>query len=293
MIKRILEVVGNIFMYFVLIFILVYNVSTVQMLKKEQAYMAQGIKTILYTILDFDRHITDGIKRDIGTLEKIKQLQEIIKGIQLNQNSTIDLIRILNQKINQNEIMREKLMLVNVMVYNSSIDSLGGGITLKYKNKYYILSVNHLIEKDTDELWLMESNEYICKLKIIKTDKTRDLALFRLEDKNIVPRIYSELADIEPQKGTKIYTVGNPIGIEDVFAEGTVITSNGLITYFINHIYFGHSGGGIYNTNGEVVGVIDFIQPIYAFPFESGVPPYVIHGAIRLNQIKAFLGDIK
>ncbi|MBU0581319.1 MAG: serine protease, partial [Candidatus Margulisbacteria bacterium] len=141
-------------------------------------------------------------------------------------------------------------------------------------------------------------DQMICQLEIIKRnynleqddDTACDLMLLQPKDKNIIPRVYSELADIEPLLGSDVYVVGNPMSMEDVLSDCRLIMQRGSILYYIGHSYFGNSGGGVYNKEGKLVGVVSFIMPIQP---DKTIPAYVIHGATSLNKIKQFLQDIK
>jgi S1-C subfamily serine protease len=169
----------------------------------------------------------------------------------------------------------------------------GSGSWIKYKNKFYILSAGHMVGSDGDILYAIENEEYVCELKIIKADHKKDIALFASEDPNYIPKTYTELADEETKQGSEIYVVGNPMGIEDVISKGIIIKYRGFYCYFQDHSYFGSSGGGIYNLDGKLIGVIVHIIADNPMGIESGLPPFVVHGAVRLNMLRAFLGDIK
>jgi hypothetical protein len=190
--------------------------------------------------------------------------------------------------------LEKKLQQINVFVSNKTVMATGSGATIKYKGKYYILSAGHMAENPTNILWLQENEKDICELEIVKQDYTlqtgvkdsNDLILLRPKDTTYVPRFYVELADWEPETANQLNIVGNPLGIEDVVSDARVIFYQGNYVYMIGTSYFGNSGGGIYNQEGQLVGIMSHLVPIQPFP---DVPAYVIHGAVRLSTIYKFL----
>lgn len=177
----------------------------------------------------------------------------------------------LPQKIKSDKFqLEQKLKQVNVMIVNKTIDALGSGVTIKYKDKFYILSAGHMVEDDDDNIVLMENGNEIGELEIIKRDynldekntKGDDLTLFKPKDSSLNPRFYVELADNESVTGSEIYIVGNPIGIEDVVSDGRIIIYDNNFFYFIDHSYFGNSGGGIYTREGKLLGIVSHLVPI-------------------------------
>jgi S1-C subfamily serine protease len=60
--------------------------------------------------------------------------------------------------------------------------------------------------------------------------------------------------------------------------------------YYINHTYYGNSGGGVYTLDGKLIGIVSHMYPISANP---QIPAYMVYGAVRLSVIRQFLGDVK
>lgn len=76
----------------------------------------------------------------------------------------------LPQKIKSDKFqLEQKLKQVNVMIVNKTIDALGSGVTIKYKDKFYILSAGHMVEDDDDNIVLMENGNEIGELEIRKS----------------------------------------------------------------------------------------------------------------------------
>jgi S1-C subfamily serine protease len=224
-------------------------------------------------------------------------------------------IEVLPQKIYTDRIKLEQtLKQVNVVIVNKTLDASGSGVTIKYKDGFYILSAGHMLDKLDDDLYLYENDNEICKLKVIKHsfvvlgNKTiEDLLLLKPVDDDIQPIFYTELADIEPFTGTEINIIGNPLGIEDVVTDGRIITYQRNFMYMTGTSYFGNSGGGVYNNEGKLVGIISHLSAAQPYPpelvyspidplapatIDPGVPAYMIHGAVRLAAILEFMEEV-
>jgi len=194
-------------------------------------------------------------------------------------------------------LLEQTLKQVNVEIRNVTVGGLGSGATIKYKNNYYILSAGHLANEKTDILELWENGMKICDLEIIKYDYTNgeittnshDLLLLRPKNRNIQPRFYVELGHQEPLTGGQIYIVGNPMGIEDVVSQGRVVIYMNKFMYFRDSTYFGNSGGGLYNEDGNLIGIMSHISAQQPF---SNFPPFVLEGAVRLSEILKFMENV-
>ena len=214
---------------------------------------------------------------------------------------------ILNKKIDTtpNKIKLDKFLLerklqkVNENIINSTVGASGSGVTIKYRGKYYILSAGHMLNSPEDKLVLVENDKVICDLEVIKYvftmsddemgTKGIDLLLLKPKNKYFTPKVYVELADYELPTGSEIYIVGNPLGIEDVISDGRIIAYEDNYLLFIDHSYFGNSGGGIYTKEGKLLGINSFIGAEQPMPT---IPPYLIGGAVRLSQIQLFLAGV-
>jgi hypothetical protein len=60
--------------------------------------------------------------------------------------------------------------------------------------------------------------------------------------------------------------------------------------YYIDHTYFGNSGGGVYDYQGKLLGIVSHMYNLR--PME-GYPDYIINGAVRLDTILAFMRNVE
>ena len=229
----------------------------------------------------------------------IGKAREQAQEEELNKREIENLKNFLLQQPDKTRIERAKLeyklMQCDIMLIDNINGSQGSGISIKYNDKFYILSAAHLVESKDQTLSLYENGHYICEVRVVKVDHTADLLLLETIDPDIQPRFWSTIAEKEPTKAEEVYVVGNPIGIEDVLSIARVIAYRGAFFYYLDHSYFGSSGGGIFNLKGEIVGTISHLIPYDPNPYgivKHRMPQFVVHGAARLNSIKQFLKEI-
>ena len=124
----------------------------------------------------------------------------------------------------------------------------------------YIVTNNHVVE-GADELTVTLNDNKEYSARIIGTDKTTDLALIKIDGKNL-PAI--TIADSEKIKvGEWVLAVGNPFNLTNtvtagiVSAKGRSLYQNGVESFIQTDaaINPGNSGGALVNTRGELIGI--------------------------------------
>jgi serine protease Do len=129
----------------------------------------------------------------------------------------------------------------------------------------YILTNNHLVEKSVEvKVSTLQEKEY--KAKLIGTDPLTDLALLKVDDKNLP---FAELADSSQlQVGEWVLAIGNPWGLQNTVTAGIVSSKGRQIGSGVPYqdyiqtdaaINPGNSGGPLVNMKGEVVGINSII----------------------------------
>ncbi|MBM3295950.1 MAG: trypsin-like serine protease, partial [Candidatus Aminicenantes bacterium] len=127
----------------------------------------------------------------------------------------------------------------------------------------YIVTNNHIVENAAKvKAFTVQGEEY--PAKVIGTDPPTDIALLKVEAKNIP---FAELGDSSALKvGEWVLAIGNPLGMEHtvtagiVSAKGRQLGLGDLTSYedFIQTdaaINRGNSGGPLVNMKGEVIGI--------------------------------------
>lgn len=124
----------------------------------------------------------------------------------------------------------------------------------------YVVTNNHVIE-GADEITVVLSNEQKLIAKVIGRDPATDLAVLKVEGKNL-PYVQFE-TDQRPRVGDWVIAVGNPFGLSGTATAGIVSAfgrpdgAQGYVDYMqidaaINR---GNSGGPTFDLNGRVIGV--------------------------------------
>jgi serine protease Do len=131
----------------------------------------------------------------------------------------------------------------------------------------YIVTNNHVVD-DADENGIevaMENQKTRFKAKLIGTDPTTDLAVIKIEEKNLPVAALGNSDNV--QVGEWVLAIGNPLGLTSTVTAGIVsalgrsiriISDQYGIENFIQTdaaINPGNSGGALVNMNGEVVGI--------------------------------------
>jgi S1-C subfamily serine protease len=130
--------------------------------------------------------------------------------------------------------------------------------------------------------------------EIVAESKTRDLALLRM--KGSIPHGYESPLlpdDGVIQRGDEIYSVGNPAGEDATLGAGIVSNVNREFDFpwtagarlpmiqFSGGLFGGNSGGALYNTKGQLIGV-----PAAGYRMAT-----FIGFAIPVSVVKQFLKD--
>ena len=124
----------------------------------------------------------------------------------------------------------------------------------------YIVTNNHVVE-GADDLTVTLNDNQEHSARIIGTDKTTDLALIKIDGKNL-PAI--TIANSEDLKiGEWVLAVGNPLGLNNTVTAGIVsakarsLGANNVESFIQTDaaINAGNSGGALVNTRGELVGI--------------------------------------
>ena len=124
----------------------------------------------------------------------------------------------------------------------------------------YIVTNNHVVA-DADELTVTLNDNKEYSARIIGTDKTTDLALIKIEGKNLPAITIANSEDIKV--GEWVLAVGNPFNLTNtvtagiVSAKGRSLYQNGVESFIQTDaaINPGNSGGALVNTRGELIGI--------------------------------------
>lgn len=156
----------------------------------------------------------------------------------------------------------------------------------------YLITNFHVIEGETQislEVYHTREGQLERKVykqvRIVAMNKFADLALLKVEDKDVPQFSWVPLGDSDALAvGERVFAIGSPLGLERTVTEGIVSTKTrqfqgDLYVQTTAQINPGNSGGPLFNLRGEVVGVTNM-----KLTFGEG-----LGFAIPVDNVKYFL----
>lgn len=136
----------------------------------------------------------------------------------------------------------------------------GSGSGVIISDDGYIVTNNHVVA-DADELTVTLNDNKEYSARIIGTDKASDLALIKIDGKNLPAITIANSDDIKV--GEWVLAVGNPFNLTNTVTAGIVsakarsLYQNGVESFIQTDaaINPGNSGGALVNTRGELIGI--------------------------------------
>jgi serine protease Do len=181
----------------------------------------------------------------------------------------------------------------------------GSGSGVIYTADGYIITNNHVIEKSDRIEVTHEKRSY--QAKIIGTDPSTDLALLKIEGKDLPAIKLGNSKDLKI--GEWVLAVGNPFNLTSTVTAGivsakarniNVVNSQFPLESFIQTdaaINPGNSGGALVNTRGELVGINTAILSRtgsysgYGFAVPVDIVSKVVKDLIKYGEVqKGFFG---
>jgi len=171
------------------------------------------------------------------------------------------------------------------------LTAFGSGVIVSSDG--YIVTNNHVVQ-DADNITVTLNDKRVFKASLIGADPSTDLALIKIEEKNLPFLVYGNSDDVKI--GQWVLAVGNPFNLTSTVTAGIVsakareiniLGSQGAIESFIQTdaaVNPGNSGGALVNTKGELIGINAAIA--------SGTGSYVGYSfAIPVNIVKKVVDD--
>jgi serine protease Do len=143
------------------------------------------------------------------------------------------------------------------------VQQTGTGSGVIISNDGYILTNNHVVE-NADRVQVRLTDDRALSAKVIGTDPRSDLAVLKVEAKNLAPATLGDSSKL--QVGEWVIAIGNPLGYDNTVSVGVVSNLNrtlqtGRNTLLVDGIQTdaainkGNSGGALANIRGELVGI--------------------------------------
>jgi len=180
----------------------------------------------------------------------------------------------------------------------------GSGVIVS--NDGYIVTNNHVVEKSVKlEVILTDKSSY--EAKLIGTDPSSDLALLKIEAKNLPAISFTNSNQLKV--GEWVLAVGNPFNLTSTVTAG-IVSAKGRNLNLLNNIFPiesfiqtdaainpGNSGGALVNIEGDLVGINTAILSRtgayngYGFAIPANIVQKVIRDLKEYGAVqKAFFG---
>lgn len=143
----------------------------------------------------------------------------------------------------------------------------GSGVIVRKDG--YILT-NHHVVNDASKITVTLKNEKSYEGKLIAHDSYSDLAIIKIDEKNLIPVKFGNTKILRP--GDWVIAIGSPLGLEHTVTLGIISAlsrhvgvtfgaAQGAYKYIQTDaaINPGNSGGPLVNLDGEVIGINTFI----------------------------------
>lgn len=181
-------------------------------------------------------------------------------------------------------------------------EATGSGVIISADG--YIVTNNHVVE-GADELTVTLNDNREFSARIIGTDKTTDLALIKVNAKDL-PTL--PVGDSNKLKvGEWVLAVGNPFNLNSTVTAGIVsakarsLGANGVESFIQTDaaINAGNSGGALVNTSGELVGINAMLYSQtgsysgYGFAIPTNIMNKVVDDLKKYGTVQRAILDIK
>ncbi len=188
--------------------------------------------------------------------------------------------------------------------YISPYSAMGSGVIISPDG--YIVTNNHVVQEAMNIVVTL-NDKRVYSASIIGTDPSSDLALIKIDEKDLPFMAYGNSDDVKI--GEWVLAVGNPFNLTSTVTAGIVsakarniniLGSQGAIESFIQTdaaINPGNSGGALVNTRGELIGINAAIASGtgfytgYSFAIPVNIVRKVMNDFMKFGKIqRAYLG---
>ena len=181
----------------------------------------------------------------------------------------------------------------NVIMISSEGRPNCGGTVIKYHEHTLVVTANHCLDDFAlpGDIQIVEDGTHRFNTEIIISNIHKDIAILRvIHQWDAVGLRSTYPASNEPKIGDKILISGFTAGMKDLVTQGYI----GKLLEPMGELYapkmvldiriwYGSSGGGVYNTNGRLIGVVSMI--INGPGFCLAVPLQDINEALKESQL--------
>ncbi|WP_213818701.1 S1C family serine protease [Garciella nitratireducens] len=211
-----------------------------------------------------------------GEMQQQSSLEENVNKNSSNKNTTpISQSNLTTQeivkKVGPSVVSITSKVMTQDWFRNPSIqEGMGSGVIFQIDDKgVFILTNNHVIA-NSDELTVTFENNLQVKGEVVGVDEDSDLAVIKINKKNIPNALegkiqVAEFGDSDKLTvGEKAIAIGNPLGYDDTVTVGVISALDRELQIADQNIKLiqtdaainpGNSGGALVNNQGQVIGI--------------------------------------
>lgn len=171
------------------------------------------------------------------------------------------------------------------------VQGAGSGVIISEDG--YIITNHHVIEDANSVTVTLRDGKTSYTAAVIGSDSENDIALLKVDAKGLTPATFGDSSNLAV--GDYVVAIGNPLGqlggtvtdgIISALARDVVIEGKNMTLLQTNaQISPGNSGGGLFNANGELVGIVN--------AKDSATEVEGIAFAIPINNVLDIIDDLK
>lgn len=157
----------------------------------------------------------------------------------------------------------------------------------------YIITNHHVIEGASSIKVTLRDGETSYEAKLVGSDKEQDIALLKVDQTGLHAATFGDSSKLNV--GDYVVAIGNPLGklggtvtdgIISALAREVTIENNNMTLLQTNaQISPGNSGGGLFNSNGDLIGIVN--------AKDSATEVEGIAFAIPINNVLDIINDLK
>ena len=161
-------------------------------------------------------------------------------------------------------ITTEQMVSTNTWFGGSYVQS-GAGSGIIISQDGYILTCAHVVSGATSVKVQLNGSDQSYDATVVGVDSTSDIAVLKIDATGLTPAVIGDSDKLAV--GETTVAVGNPLGtLSNTVTQGIVSALNRQVTVEDNDMTLiqtdtsispGNSGGGLFNANGELIGVVN------------------------------------
>jgi len=232
-------------------------------------------------------------EKELNLKEKeIALKQQEINELKSNQRNDLNNLPELYQKVKSSVYL----------IYTLKSDGISQGSAFVINKEGVAVSNYHVFESASEAIAINENNQKFQITEILSYNKELDYVLFRLNTFTDLP--FVQIASTLPAVGEKCFAVGNPEGLTQTLSMGVISSYRDdlKIIQTNTEITHGSSGGPLFNSFGEVIGIttmgrnqanLNFAININRVPFSryTGVQTVKNSSSFNQNKVKSLISS--